>query len=75
MNQIGDEFLILLVFYHLMCFTPFLWDYRKRYFVGYSVILIVSLHFVLSILNIVYVNAKELLWQFKLWRSKKLLKE
>ena len=62
--------LILVVFYHLMCFTPWLDDYTSQYLIGYSVIAIVFIHFLFSITQIMYINAKASYWSFRLWKMK-----
>lgn len=45
---------ILVVYYHLMCFTPFFPNFTQQYTVGYSIIVIVSLHIFYSILFLVF---------------------
>jgi hypothetical protein len=45
---------ILVVYYHLMCFTPFFPNFTQQYTVGYSIIVIVSLHIFYSIFFLVF---------------------
>lgn len=67
-KQLASETLIMIVYYHLMCFTPFLPDHATQKQVGWSVISIVALHLVGAIAYIFFIDAKVIKRRFKLWR-------
>lgn len=66
-SQLFNEMVILVVYYHLMCFTPFFPDYDNQYTVGYSVIVIVSLHIFYSIAFMAYLSFYSTIYRLKLW--------
>lgn len=42
--EMGHEVVIILIMYHMFCFTEFVPDPKVRSWIGYSVILITALH-------------------------------
>lgn len=74
-KQLAREVLLLVAYYHLVCFTPFFEDPSKQYIVGYSLIVIVGSHFAFGLAQIVYADIKAALWQFQLWKIKMQMRE
>ena len=70
-KQLLNESILLLVCYHMMCFTPFFPDYKKQNVVGYSVIFVVSASLVFSILQICFTSAKQLRFDIQIWLSRR----
>ena len=44
-QEFFNEVIIMIVLYHIFCFTPFVSDTETQYQVGYSIIFFVCLHF------------------------------
>jgi len=49
-NQVEtfNEVVIMFVVYHMICFTPFIWDLEMKYNLGYSVCSLVSFHLIVN---------------------------
>jgi hypothetical protein len=65
---------ILVVYYHLMCFTPFI-EAEQQHVAGYSVVFVVSAHLIYSILFIILTSFKRMLFKLRLWWLLRKLRE
>jgi len=62
MYELFSEVVVMLVMYHLICFTPFVPDVDMRFRLGYSVCAIVSAHLAVSmaiLLRVTYYDLKK----------------
>jgi len=60
--ELFSEVVVMLVMYHLICFTPFVPDVDMRFRLGYSVCAIVIVHLAVSmgiLLRITYLDLKK----------------
>ena len=48
-KELINEFVIVISVYHVMCFTPLVADIDSRIYVGYSFILLIVSHTVISL--------------------------
>ena len=47
-----NEFILMVVLYTILCFSPFVGDVNNKFFIGYVSIFFVSLHLVVNISSI-----------------------
>ena len=70
-REMLNEIVIMLVGYHVICFSAFVPDIPTRGYMGASVCFIMSVHFLGSIFNLMFLAIREIMKQSK---RKKLLK-
>ena len=56
--EMGHEIVILLIMYHMFCFTEFVPDPEVRNLIGYSVVLITFLHLIAFYTLVIYFAVK-----------------
>ena len=61
-RELLNEFVIVLAGYHVMCFTPFVPEIDSRMYIGYSFIILIVTHTVVSLGVLIYSMIKESLW-------------
>lgn len=66
MYELFSEVVLMLVIYHMICFTPFVADLEVRFKLGYSVIAVISLHLAVSYLIILKVVFRELRQKYRI---------
>ena len=71
-RELLNEFVIILAVYHVMCFTPLVPDIDTRIYIGYSFIILIVTHTVISLGVLIYSVIKESHWQ---WKKRKIIKE
>ena len=64
-QELGNEFVIVLSVYHVMCFTPVVVDIDTRIYIGYSFIALILAHTLASLGILVWSMIKDSLWQLK----------
>jgi len=67
--ELYNEGFVLVVMYHCICFTPFVPEIATRYYLGYLVIVVISIHMVVNMVIIVKSIHRELLMLFRIWRA------
>ena len=67
--ELFNEGFVFVVLYHCICFTPFVPDIDTRYYLGYLVIVVISIHMVINIVIIVKTMHRELLMMYRIWRA------
>lgn len=72
-HQIGNEFLLLLVYYHMMCFTPFFPDFEKQFILGYSCVACVAGHLLWTMSYIIFFSFKQMSKEYRLWSLRRKL--
>ena len=72
--EIFNEFVILIVGYHLFTFTNFVLDGMKQFEMGYSLVIFISLTFVSNIVNMVIKNVRKLRQKLRLKQQKENFK-
>ena len=70
-----NEIVLMLVMYHMLCFSPFVPAIEIRYYIGYSCCLIVSLHLAVSLYFITAEKVRDLILKFRSYFISKLLKK
>lgn len=60
-REVLNEQVIMLVGYHVMCFSAFVPDIPTRGILGLSVAIIMSLHFIVSIGNLLFIGIRQIL--------------
>ena len=69
--ELISEFLILALFSNLLCLTGLVNDLDVRYFIGWSIVCIVSLDMILSFGNVLRITVLGLIHKIKLYTLKK----
>lgn len=72
--EIFNEFVILIVGYHLFTFTNFVLDGMKQFEMGYSLVIFISLTFVSNIVNMVIKNVRKFRQKLRLQQQKENFK-
>jgi len=67
--ELFNECFVLVVMYHCICFTPFVPDIATRYYLGYLVIVVISIHMVINIVLIAKTMHRELHMMYRIWRA------
>ena len=70
--ELFSEVIVMLVMYHLICFTPFVPDVDMRFKLGYSVCSIVVAHLVVSMAILLRVTYLDLKFKYKVRNSTKV---
>lgn len=73
-TELGNEAVILLIMYHMFCFTEFVPDPQVRYMIGYSVVAIAVVHllvfYIWKIISVVRSAIRECRITFALRQSR-----
>lgn len=69
--EMFSECILMLVMYHLVCFTPFVPDFEVRFRLGYMVCGLVCLHLAVSIVLMLKDKPRELRLKYQLRNAKK----
>ena len=56
--EIFDEFLVLTIFYHLICVTDFVYDLDQRDKIGLSMVIITCLTLTVNLLKIIVIQLR-----------------
>ena len=59
-NGVINEAYVLIAYYHLACTTAFVTDVDAREYIGWSMIFFTSLNMGVSMVQVVYLNFKQL---------------
>lgn len=51
-SEYFNEFILMVILYTILCFSPFVGDVNVKFFIGYVSIFFVSLHLVVNITSI-----------------------
>jgi hypothetical protein len=68
--ELFNESCVLLINYHLICFTDFLKDLRNRDQVGFSLIVLTILNIAVNLGQITFMNMSKVLRKIKIFRLK-----
>jgi len=66
-----NEVIIMLVMYHIICFTPFVPDLEVRFRLGYLVCLVVAVHLLVNLFFMAKDSIRNLRMSYKSWRARK----
>jgi len=66
-----NEVLMMFVMYHMICFTPFMSDFKVQYYMGFSVILFVILHLVVNMSIVLKKSYKALKRSYLIWNNRR----
>jgi hypothetical protein len=60
-----NEWCILICQYHFICFTAFVSDSHAKFFVGYSLIAVVTFNFFVNVFIMLRPSILAVIWQYK----------
>jgi len=71
MYEMFSECIVMLVMYHLICFTPFVPDAEVRFRLGYSVCSVIAVHLLVSLGLLMRVTCRDLRMKYKVRNAAK----
>ena len=69
--ELFSEVSLMLVMYHMICFTPFVPDVQVRFYLGYSVCAVICFHLLISFGLLANWNRGELRIRYIKWKGKR----
>ena len=73
--EVVNEVILMLVMYHMICFTPFIYDLEIRYNLGFIVCFVVVMHLVVNFYFMIATSVRESRRAYKLRKHTKIFEK